>query len=500
MFSKHGLWMAIRRAALPRVLRVLPFLCMVTAPDAGGPLTAHGLLPKVPVADPIGIVTIPKVSVADPNVIVIIPMVIVADPNVMVIIPMVIVADPIDMVIIPMVIVADPIVMVIIPMVIVADPNDIVTDPLVKGPAGRPEQRAEPHAPPFPTAGNTPKPLPSLGCSEFWPSWRRWLFGTGNDGYLPDSQHFDQQGSKKCRERRFVPISRSRHVVPLSPMVIMIIPTPAALGRCQRRNRASFRGTQRKARPPPATLSSDLPYLLGPARIHRRARRSGGGHGKPARAARASPSLKLIAMSNIVKGLKGLNPKQLIMKALFIEGRMTGNAKFPDPTPTLAEVADARESLEVAVTAAEDGGRTLTAVRNERARELKLLLDRLAGYVASLAEGDAEAILSSGYAVKRGSSPVGELPAPADLRAEITAYQGRIDLRWKPVRGAAGYQVYQCDSEPTDKTTWHQVGVTTSTRYKVTGLASAHTYWFRVAPIGAAGVGPLSEVAHSLAR
>ena len=243
MFSKHGLWMAIRWAALPRVLPVLPFLCMVTAPDAGGPLSALGLLPKVPVADPIGIVTIPKVSVADPNVI------------------------------------------VIIPMVIVADPNDIVTDPLVKGPAGTPEQRAEPHAPPFPATRNTPKPLPSLGCSEFWPSWRRWLFGPGNDGYLPDSQHFDQQGSKKCRERRFVPISRCRHVVPLSPMVIMIIPTPDALGRCQRRNRASFRGTRRKARPPPATLSSDLPYLLGPARIHRRARRSGGGHGKPAREA-----------------------------------------------------------------------------------------------------------------------------------------------------------------------------------------------------------------------
>jgi len=299
MFSKHGLWMAIRRAALPRVLRVLPFLCMVTAPDAGGPLTAHGLLPKVPVADPIGIVTIPKVSVADPNVIVIIPMVIVADPNVIVIIPMVIVADPnviviipmvivadpIGMVIIPMVIVADPIDTVIIPMVIVADPNDIVIDPLVKGPAGTPEQRAEPHAPPFPTAGNTPKPLPSLGCSEFWPSWRRWLFGTGNDGYLPDSQHFDQQGSKKCRERRFVPISRSRHVVPSSPMVIMIIPTPDALGRCQRRNRASYRGTRRKARPPPAARSSDLPFLLGPAHIHRKARRSGGGHGKPAREA-----------------------------------------------------------------------------------------------------------------------------------------------------------------------------------------------------------------------
>ncbi|HOP45101.1 MAG TPA: hypothetical protein PLA11_16380, partial [Flavobacteriales bacterium] len=207
------------------------------------------------------------------------------DPNVIVIIPMDIGADPIVMVIIPMVIVADPIVMVIIPMVIVADPNDIVTDPLVKGPAGTPEQRAEPHAPPFPTAGNTPKPLPSLGCSEFWPSWRRWLFGTGNDGYLPDSQHFDQQGSKKCRERRFVPISRCRHVVPLSPMVIMIIPTPAALGRCQRRNRASYRGTRRKARPPPATRSSDLPFLLGPAHIHRKARRSGGGHGKPAREA-----------------------------------------------------------------------------------------------------------------------------------------------------------------------------------------------------------------------
>ena len=203
MFSKHGLWMAIRRAALPRVLPVLPFLCMVTAPDAGGPLTAHGLLPKVPVADPIGIVTIPKVSVADPNVIVIIPMVIVADPNVIVIIPMVIGADPI--------------VMVISPLVLVADPNDMTMGPLVKVLNARPDRGPETLSPPRLITGNTPNPLPGKGSSAFRPIGPASENGPQSEGYLPGNQRIDPRGREKCRERRFVPISRSRHVVPLSP-------------------------------------------------------------------------------------------------------------------------------------------------------------------------------------------------------------------------------------------------------------------------------------------
>ena len=202
----------------------------------------------------------------------------------------------------------------------------------------------------------------------------------------------------------------------------------------------------------------------------------------------------------VTKGTSRLNAAQLAEKARFIEERVQDNPRFATPTPTLAAVTAAREALEAATIAAKDGGRTLIAIRRARQAELKLLLDQLAGYVASVAAGDAEAILSSGFAVKRSPSPVGELPAPVDLRAEITAFQGRIDLRWERVPGAAGYQVYQCDTEPTDKTTWRQVGITTKARFSVSGLVSAHTYWFRVAAIGAAGVGPLSEVAHSLCR
>jgi hypothetical protein len=205
-------------------------------------------------------------------------------------------------------------------------------------------------------------------------------------------------------------------------------------------------------------------------------------------------------MTTLITQTARLNATQLVEKCKFIEARMDGNPAFPDPTPKLSEIVAAREALETAITGALDGGRTAVAIRRERQKELKLLLDQLAGYVSSVAEGNALAILSMGFGVKRQGSPVGDLLAPADLQADISSFAGRVDLRWKPVRGAVAYHLYLCRTEPSASATWEQVAVSTRAATKVVGLTSGQTFWFRVAAIGTAGVGPLSEVAHTLVR
>ena len=205
-------------------------------------------------------------------------------------------------------------------------------------------------------------------------------------------------------------------------------------------------------------------------------------------------------MTQISKQIARLNSTQLVEKCKFIEARMDGNLAFPDPTPKLPDIVAGREALEVAITGALDGGRTPVAIRRQRQKEMKLLLDQLAGYVTSVAGGNTLAILSMGFGVKRQGTPVGDLLAPADLQADISAFAGRVDLRWKAVRGAVAYHLYMCRTEPSAIATWEQVAVSTKATTKVVGLGSGQTFWFRVAAIGTAGVGPLSEVAHSLVR
>ena len=205
-------------------------------------------------------------------------------------------------------------------------------------------------------------------------------------------------------------------------------------------------------------------------------------------------------MATLVKNIRGLNASQVVSKVRFIEGRMKDNPAFPAPAPSLADIALAREALESAITAAKDGGRTATAIRRARQRELTLLLNQLGGYVSSIAEGNGLAILSSGFEVKRTGQPAGEPEPTRDLQAMISPYKGRVDLRWKPVKDAIAYHIHLSRTEPTDDSGWELAGVSTKASFKLTGLDSAKTYWFRVAAIGTSGMGPLGEVAHSLVR
>ncbi len=205
-------------------------------------------------------------------------------------------------------------------------------------------------------------------------------------------------------------------------------------------------------------------------------------------------------MSTLAKNLIGLNATQLVDKSQFVEARMKENPAYPTPTPTLVEVAAARVALQSAITGAMDGGRTAVAIRRVREQDLRLLLNQLAGHVSSVAEGNALAILSSGFDVKRVPTPAGKLLAPADLQAAISSFVGRVDLRWKPVKHAAAYQIHRNGTDPADEAGWQPAGVSTKTVFKVTGLATATMTWFRVNAIGTSGTGPLSEVAHSLAK
>jgi len=107
-------------------------------------------------------------------------------------------------------------------------------------------------------------------------------------------------------------------------------------------------------------------------------------------------------------GLKDLNVPELITYANHAVSKMTGNAFFPTPAPTLAKVATATINLSNAYNAALGAGPAQTAVVNQTRELLELLLTSLGGYVESIANDPANAIpgaeaiiLSSGFEVKQ---------------------------------------------------------------------------------------------------
>jgi hypothetical protein len=200
-------------------------------------------------------------------------------------------------------------------------------------------------------------------------------------------------------------------------------------------------------------------------------------------------------MSTLIKGTSKLTSAQLAAKAEFIVERMSDNPAFPDPVPALETITDGVNALRKSMADALDGGRTATALKNARHKELRLLVNQLAGHVASVAEGNELAILSSGFSVRKPGKPAPEPAMPRGLQVFYSDHTGRVDLAWDPVYPAVTYHIQWTATDPTDEKGWQLATVSTRSSVKVMGLPSGQVSHFRVAGIGTKGMGPWSQVA-----
>ena len=198
-------------------------------------------------------------------------------------------------------------------------------------------------------------------------------------------------------------------------------------------------------------------------------------------------------MKVIKAGLKGLKPSELIGKCSHVESQMTGNANFVNPSPNLADMTAARVALVVAIAAAESGAHAAVAVKNEAAKNLSTMIVKLARYVNSVAGGDVDMAVGSGFELAKTPDPVDKLNAPTKFEGTTGAIEGQVDLRWKGVHGARMYQVYICEGDPTGSGVWVPVGMTSKARLTVMGLITDKKYAFRAAAVGVVGVGPVCD-------
>jgi len=186
----------------------------------------------------------------------------------------------------------------------------------------------------------------------------------------------------------------------------------------------------------------------------------------------------------------------LIMICERILVAMTSNASFPGPVPALADISSARTSFIAAVSAVKSGTLAVVERRQQRA-QLVALLRSLALYVQQACNGDPAILLSSGYPARRTPQPVGQLPAPVNLRLARGKITGQLKARCNRVDKAGSYQWrYATSAAPT---AWTLVDPTMAASIALDGLAPGTSYVVQVRAVGSHGPSNWSDAATLMA-
>jgi hypothetical protein len=177
---------------------------------------------------------------------------------------------------------------------------------------------------------------------------------------------------------------------------------------------------------------------------------------------------------------------------------MTNNASYPNPSPSLPDVTSARNDFSVALSNAANGGKLLTAIKNEKRVELAASLRPLASYVQVTANGDLPVLISSGFPIQKPErQPIGVLPAPSNLTVTFGARSGELRTTARPLSGAGIYNWrLTTAAEPTVVL---QTAQTTAASKTFTGLTPGVVYRIEVNAVGAAGPSNWSEPVSQIA-
>ena len=199
--------------------------------------------------------------------------------------------------------------------------------------------------------------------------------------------------------------------------------------------------------------------------------------------------------ANIKLSLFELTFVKLLALLRHVIAQMTGNPNFTTPAVTVVVMKALADALEAAIEDATNGSRQSKLVRNQLALDARAMLRAQADYVRSVCGGDPVKLGSSGFELSKKPEPIGLPGIAQDMQARMTGLRGDVELRWKSVHGAHGYQVWMTASDPAISANWEAIGYTTRVRHLVSDLESFKAYWFCVSAIGSAGEGAQSDPA-----
>ena len=197
-------------------------------------------------------------------------------------------------------------------------------------------------------------------------------------------------------------------------------------------------------------------------------------------------------------GFTHLNDAKLELKARDIVAAMTGNASFPTPDPKINEVGTALDKFATDRVAAAAGSRNAVAARNTSRKVLMQLLTQLGVYVMSIAKGDVDMLVSSGFSLTKKPEPR-HIANPGNVTISNGLSGGQLVASVKAVKGSSGYQYEISDVVPVENTVWVSTIASTS-KYTFKNLRPGKQYWIRVAATGARQQLQYSEVVSKFAQ
>jgi len=166
---------------------------------------------------------------------------------------------------------------------------------------------------------------------------------------------------------------------------------------------------------------------------------------------------------------------------LIVDSIAANTSKFTSPNPPLAIVNSAIADLEIAWKAAEDGGKTKTAIMHDKEAELMKLMFDVAAYVQNVANGNEAIIHLAALDVKKFSNP-----PQTEFSVERGENHGEVIVKTKALRGAC--YVWQYSPDPVSKASWIVYSQNMFSKVTITGLNPGFVYWFRVIIINNKGV------------
>jgi hypothetical protein len=121
------------------------------------------------------------------------------------------------------------------------------------------------------------------------------------------------------------------------------------------------------------------------------------------------------------------------------------------------------------------------------------MLRRLAPYLELQANGDRDALATTGFELRGDApraTPVSPPPAPSDFRVTHGPRSGTLDVHVARVDSAVSYEVATSTGDPTADTGWaHALTATSGMHMIVDSLTPAQTVWVRARALNSTGYG-----------
>ncbi len=180
---------------------------------------------------------------------------------------------------------------------------------------------------------------------------------------------------------------------------------------------------------------------------------------------------------------------------------MTGNAKYPAPVPTAADLDALITDLEAKIATqatAQENLDTANTELDDAVLEGQRILGQRATNCNSVTPGDTAALQSTALLLAAPRTPAGPTPRVQNVRLTVGDSVGTIDVAWNSLlRKASSYQLQSATNLAGDPNTatWTNHDPVTKSSTTLGPFTSGTRLWIRARAIGTNGPGDWSDPA-----